>query len=663
MPLCAPVFLPVKPGHSRHDEVAARPWQISGLRISCTKITACVMAGQRKFKRCFLMRNFVRALGFFKPDTLGIAAVLVLMLTSIGINALKPWPVALIVDCVLGQKLFPAWLPASWTHRSQTGQLGGLILLLLLLHLGHAGLSAAQNYLSIRIGLRGLQRVRNEVFGWLQRLSLRFHHGTEAGDIIFRAGSDTCAFQALLQQGVFTAVSAVFTLVFMTVIMLGLNWRLTLLALAAVPFLVVAIRTFSHEMRERGLVAQRAESKVYSLIHQGITALPLTQSYTREQQEQKRFAAETHRAQRRKMSQHGLEVFYWLTVSVLLILNTALVTWFGAKQVMASQLSLGELLVFLAYLGQMFDPLNQLSMVGAAVSNAAASIRRVFEILDSPNEVKDVPGARLVCNGRSSRNGRHPGTNSLFVAGNIAFDDVSFGYEPSRLVLKQVSFTLQAGQSAAIIGPSGGGKTTLLNLLPRFFDPVTGAVLMEGVDLRELKVNELRKQIALVLQEPIILPTSVAENISYGKAAATPQEIEAAARAANAHEFICRLPMQYRTVIGEGGAHLSVGERQRINLARAFLKDAPILLMDEPTSALDVESEAQVVESLAALMRGRTTLMVAHRLTTIQRVDGILVLEGGSIQETGSPQELMAREGYYHRAMHGQIQLDQILQN
>src|SRR4030095_16294117 len=219
-------------------------------------------------------------------------------------------------------------------------------------------LCAVQNYMAIGVGLRGLQRVRNEVFGWLQRLSLRFHHGTEAGDIIFRAGNDTHAFQAMLQQGLFIAISAVCTLLFMTVVMLRLNWQLTLLAFAAVPFLVVPFRALTREMQDRGSVAQRAESKVYALIHQGITALPLTQSYTREQQEKKRFAAETNRAQRRKMSQHGLEVYYWLVVSVLLILDTTLLTWFGAKQVLNSHLTLGEQLVFLRYLGAVFDPVH-----------------------------------------------------------------------------------------------------------------------------------------------------------------------------------------------------------------------------------------------------------------------------------------------------------------
>ena len=601
------------------------------------------------------IKQLLRALKFFRPDALRVLAVLALMVTSIGLNVLKPWPTALIVDCLLGNRPMPAWARDWFGDWLPAAQLAGLIGVLLAVHLCHAMVSAAQNYMAIGVGLRGLQRVRNEVFGWLQRLSLRFHHGTEAGDVIFRAGTDTCAFPTLLQQGLLIVISAAFTLLCMTLVMLRLNWQLTLLALAVVPLLVTAMKMFGREMRARGLMAQRAESKVYTLIHQGITALPLTQSYTREWHEQQRFAQETHRAQRRKMSQHGLEVLYWFAISVLLILNTALVTWFGARQVLESHLSLGELLVFLAYLGQMFDPLNQLSMVGATISSAGASVRRVFELLDAPNEVKEHPTARPVCRANSS-NGSGP--RSLHVEGNITYEEVSFRYDNSRLALRNVSFELQAGRSVAVIGPSGAGKTTLLNLLPRFFEPSGGAVLLEGVDLRELRVRDLRGQISLVLQEPIILPTTVAENISYGKGGATTGEIEAAARSANAHEFINRLPLRYQTMVGEGGTRLSVGERQRINLARAFLKDAPILVMDEPTSALDVESEAQVVESLTALMRGRTTLMVAHRLTTIQKVSKILVLESGQLTEFGSPSELLARPSYYARVVNGQVALD-----
>ena len=249
------------------------------------------------------------------------------------------------------------------------------------------------------------------------------------------------------------------------------------------------------------------------------------------------------------------------------------------------------------------------------------------------------------------------GNRQLDGVRSVGFEVVSFAYEPSRPALRHISFKLLAGTSAAIIGPSGAGKTTLLNLLPRFFDPSSGAVLLEGVDLRDLRLEDLRAQVGLVLQKPIILPTTVAENIAYGKPHATMAEIEAAAHYANASAFIEKLPQQYQTAIGDGGARLSVGEKQRINLARAFLKDAPILLMDEPTSALDVESEAQVVASLFALMRGRTTLMVAHRLTTIRRVDKILVVENGRLTEMGGPDDLLAQQGYYARVVSGQLEL------
>jgi ATP-binding cassette subfamily B protein/subfamily B ATP-binding cassette protein MsbA len=601
-----------------------------------------------------------RALNYFRPDLSRILLALGLLLLSIGLALLKPWPMALIVDSVLARKPSPAWVPDFFRAWPPEAQLGFLIAALLAVHLAHATTSAIHNYTVIGVGLRGLQRVRNEVFGWLQRLSLRFHHGTEAGDIIFRAGTDTNAFQSILQNCVFITISALFTLVLMTAVMLRLSWKLTVLALVTLPALTLVIRAFGREMRGRGLVAQRAESKVYALIHQGIAALPLTQSYTREQHEQRRFAAETDRAQKRKMSQHGLEVFYWFVISVILCVSTAAVTWFGARQVMAGKLTLGELLVFLSYLTQLFDPLNQLSGASAAIASAGASIRRVFEILDAPNEVQDMPAARPVHNARAKvpGNGRNNGHQPVLTLGNISYHDISFSYDGSRDVLQGVNFELNAGDSAALIGPSGAGKTTLLNLLPRFFDPSDGAVKVEGVDVRQLRVKDLRAQIALVLQEPILLPASVAENIAYGKPNARLDEIEAAARAANAHDFIHRLPLQYRTIVGEGGTHLSVGERQRINLARAFLKDAPILLMDEPTSALDVESEAQVVEGLSALMRGRTTLMVAHRLTTIQRVSKILVLEDGRLAQCGTPTELLAGSGYYARVVSGQVNLD-----
>jgi ATP-binding cassette subfamily B protein/subfamily B ATP-binding cassette protein MsbA len=616
------------------------------------------------FSVSLLMKTLLRALSYFRPDAGRVGVVLALLLVSVGLNVLKPWPFALLVDNVLGKKPYPAWAPETVKNWNALTQITAIALALLAVSFVQALCSAVQTYVSTDVGLRGLRRVRNDVFGWLQRLSLHFHRGTAAGDMIFRAGNDTGSFQALFQQGLLVFVSAFCTLLFMLIVMFRLNVRLTLLALISAPVLLILMKVLSREMRARGLEAQQAESKVYSLIHQGISVLQLVQSNTREQHEQRRFNVQTEKARRFKMSQHGLEITYWFVISLILTASTVAVTWFGAREVLASKLSLGELLVFIAYLGQMFEPLSQLSQLSATLSSAGASIHRVFEILDTPDEVKDRADARVVRKagqlaGVSSRvkSSGPSDTPPIEAHGNLHFENVSFNYSDSKPALRGINFQVVAGESIAVIGPSGAGKTTLLNLLPRFYDPHGGAVLLEGVDLRQLRVKDLRAQIALVLQEPIILPATIAENISYGRPDARQSEIEAAARAANAEEFIRRLPLHYKTRVGEAGVRLSVGETQRISLARAFLKNAPLLLMDEPTSALDVESETQVAASFFELMRGRTTLMVAHRLSTIRRVNKILVIEDGQVSEFGTPEELLARPGYYARVIAGQSEL------
>jgi ATP-binding cassette subfamily B protein/subfamily B ATP-binding cassette protein MsbA len=385
-------------------------------------------------------------------------------------------------------------------------------------------------------------------------------------------------------------------------------------------------------MRQHSLAAHQADSRVTSLVQQAIVALPLTQSCVREEHEQCRFSGQVSEALRRRLSQHGWELGYLAVIAIIFALGIAGIAWQGTQQVWAGRLSLGQLLVFLAYLGQFYEPLNQLSRLGATVADASAGAQRVLEILDAPEEVKESPDAR-----------------AAVARGEIEFDRVSFAYQPDRLVLREVTFQLAAGESAALIGPNGAGKSTLLHLLPRFFDPTSGAVRMDGVNLQAWRLKELRRQVALVLQEAPLLPATIAENIAYGKPDATPAEIEAAARAAYADRFIGQLPQQYETLVGECATRLSAGEKQRLNLARAFLKAAPILVLDEPTGALDAESQALVAASLRDLMRGRTTLIVTHHPATIGQVDKILVLENGRLIEVGTPKELRQRSEYYAR--------------
>lgn len=578
------------------------------------------------------MNQFRRVAEFYSPEKPRIAAALTLMFLSVGASLLKPWPLAWIIDSVLGSKPLPSWVESFVANSNATARLGIFAAVILVLHAGQGALQALQNFTSIKAGLNALARVRNELFAKLQTLSLRFYHRADQGDLIYRSTWDTYAFQTLFQQGVITFLNAFLSLVVMVAIMWNVNGRLTLAALMTFPLLLITMAFFGRKMKARSLAAHQADSKVSSLTQQGIAGVALTQSSVREREEQTRFNAQAETARKARVTQHGLELFYWLIIAVIFGFGTASLVWLGAREVSASRLTLGEMLIFLAYLAQLYEPLNQLSHVGTTVSDASASAGRVIELLDTPPEVKESANPK-----------------SFAQQANIELEKVRFGYDPKTPVLHEVSLRIDPGTSIALIGPSGAGKTTLLQLLPRFYDPDSGVVKIGGVDARELKLDDLRRNIGYVQQEPILLPTTVAENIGYGRAGASHAEIEAAARAANADTFIQRLPQGYDTIVGEGAARLSVGEKQRLSLARAFLKNAPILLLDEPTSSLDVETEQLVVESLRELMRDRTTLIVAHRLATIRHVDRIVVLDGGRIVEEGKPDELLAREGYYAR--------------
>ena len=583
------------------------------------------------------MDKLRHALTFFREDRARIGAALALLVASIGINLLKPWPLAIIVDSVIGDEPAPGWLQTP----DEDFMLLLLGVLILIIYVGHGALSALQNFISIQVGLRGLQRVRCAVFDRLQRLSLRFHQTMATGDLVHRAAWDTYAFQKMFQQGVMIFVTAAVSLLMMLAVMWRMSVKLTLVAVALAPMLMLSIRVFGGRMRESGAAAEKADAAVTSAVEQNVTSMSLIQSYTLEESQSRMFAERALGSREKRLTQHGWELVYWLAISVAFGMGMTAIVWLGSHEVEAGRMTVGTLLVFVVYLGQLYEPLNQLSHVGATVATATAGTQRVFELLQSDDEAVEAPDARRL---------EAPTERS----GDVKFERVAFGYAEGRTVLNDITFEVKAGESIALIGPSGAGKTTLINLLPRFFDPVEGRILLDGEDVRELRLKDLRERIAIVLQEPVLMPASLAENIAYGKPGASKEEICAAAAAANAHEFIEALPDGYDTVVGDGAIRLSSGEKQRVNIARAFLKDAPILLLDEPTSALDAESEAAVMASLNSLREGRTTLIVAHRMETVRSVDKVIVLEDGRLAEFGATEELAKSGGYFQRVTEGQ---------
>jgi len=552
------------------------------------------------------MKWLVPTLRIYRPEALRCAGALGLVGLTTAAAVIKPWPLAWILDALSGRSDATDSIP-RWT------------LALLGAYLLHAVLGAAQQSLVITLGLRGLQRIRHQVFERLVRLPPREVQGTAAGDWIYRATWDTYAFQTLFTHGIFTALTAGAGVVAMTVVMARIHLPLTAVALATVPPLIGVMRFFGPRLQRAAAGAQSTDSGIAAAVQQAVANLPLIQAFTRESSTTGAFDQQSGEAFAARRHQHRSEVLYLASVAAILAAGTAGIVALGSREVAGGRLTLGQLLVFLAYLAQLYEPLNQLSHLGGTVATAQASAQRVLQWLDTP-----LPGT----------GGTPPPRPDAGVA--LEFAKVGFAYEPGRPVLHALDLRLEPGEIVAVVGPSGAGKTTLLQLIPRFLEPDTGAVRWCGLDLQALDRDALRRQVSWVLQEPLLLPTTVAENIGFGREGATRAEIEAAARAAQAHDFIERLPQGYDTRVGDGAARLSVGEKQRVHLARAFLKDAPVLLLDEPTSALDGQSEAAVLAAVQRLTRGRTTLMVAHRPETLHIAHRIVRLEGGALTEVSA---------------------------
>ncbi len=567
-----------------------------------------------------------------KAFLLGLVATL---LARIGLDALKPWPMKLLVDHILNNEpMSPAVanavarLPGSATPEELLGWcVGGTVVLFLLAWV--VGLAAS--FAGLELGQRMVYDVAGDLFAHLQRLSLRFHSRQPVGDSVRRLTADSGCVATIVRDCLLPVLTAIATLATMLVIMWRLDAVLTLLALAVVPCMVLVFHRYAGPMMWRSYEQQEIEGRVYDVVEQTLSAVPVVQAFAQEEAADRRFRASADATLGAVLATTSVQLRFKVLMGLMTSLGTAAILWTGASHVLDGTLSVGSVLVFLSYLGSLYTPLETLMYTSSTLQGAAGSAWRVREVLAVEPEVADCPAD----------------TAPLAVTGHVRLEGVTFGYEPGRPVLNGVSLEATPGQTIAVVGFTGAGKTTMLSLVPRFFDPWEGRVLIDGRDVRDLRLRGLREQVAVVLQEPFLFPITVAENIAYGRPGATRQQVEAAARAANAHAFITRLPQGYDTVVGQRGATLSGGERQRLSIARALLKDAPILILDEPTSALDAETEGLLLEALRRLMKGRTTLIIAHRLSTIRDADHIVVLDEGQVVETGTHDELLARAGLY----------------
>lgn len=568
----------------------------------------------------------------------GLALIMLLMLLSVVLEVIKPWPMKLLVDHVLTRH--PLHNGTGWVARMVSGVapadlLAWLAGATLLLFLASRMLQMTQGYVKAGIGTRMSYDLGGELFDHLQRLSPRFHSRHKTGDLARRVINNSGCVRELVMGTLFPVITSLMTLTIMFTVMWQLDRSLSLLALLAAFPLGFLIKFFSRPMTERSYQQQELEGEMMSLAEQTLTALPVVQAFGREEHEDRRFRSLSQRTVRAYMRTTISQLQFKVGTSAVTAVGTAAFMVIGGTHVLEGTLSLGSLLIFLSYLAALYAPLESFAYISMGFASAAAGARRVLEVFETKQEVEDSVAAQPAIR------------RAAGVGAEVRFEGVSFGYEPGSPVLKSVSLEALPGQTIAIVGPTGAGKTTLANLIPRFFDPWEGKVVVDGRDVRDMKLKSLRERIALVLQEPFLFPLTIAENIAYGRPDASQAEIEAAARAANAHVFIERLPKRYETVIGERGTTLSGGERQRLAIARALLKDASILILDEPTSALDAQTEALFVEALERLMQGRTTFIIAHRLSTIRHADQIVVMKDGCVAEVGTHRELLSQKGFY----------------